>query len=266
MNAGGVGSSRSSVRLAAIGDLHYTKGSQGLLEKTLGDLAARADVLALCGDLTDYGLPDEARILARDLAALKLPIVAVLGNHDHEAGQADVVTHILSDAGVKVLDGESVEVCGVGFAGAKGFGGGFGRRVLEPWGEPSIKRFVQDALDEAMKLERALSRLRTRARVALLHYAPIKATVEGEPAEIFPFLGSSRLEEPINRFRVNAVVHGHCHHGTAEGRTSAGIPVYNCALPVLRRAASDGAPPVRVIDLPASEPTPPAVGPPPGHV
>jgi Icc-related predicted phosphoesterase len=256
-----------TIKLAAIGDLHYTRTSQGLLERTLGDLAARADVLALCGDLTDYGLPDEARILARDLSLLKLPIVAVLGNHDHEAGQADVVASILADvAGVKVLDGESCELRGIGFAGAKGFGGGFGRRVLEPWGEPAIKRFVQDALDEALKLERALSRLRTRARVALLHYAPIKATVEGEPAELFPFLGSSRLEEPINRFRVNAVVHGHCHHGTAEGRTSAGVPVYNVALPVLRRMAVDGAPPVRVIDLPGPDHGSPPAGSPPGHV
>jgi Icc-related predicted phosphoesterase len=245
----------AAVRIAAVGDLHYTRTSQGLIERTFGpDVLAQADVLALCGDLTDYGLPEEARNLARDLAAIKLPVVAVLGNHDHESGQAEAVVDLLRDiAGVTVLDGESCEVRGVGFAGAKGFGGGFGRRVLEPWGEPSIKQFVQDALGEAMKLERALSRLRTRTRVALLHYAPIKATVEGEPLEIYPFLGSSRLEEPINRFRVNAVFHGHCHHGTPEGKTSAGIPVYNVALPVLKRTAGDGLPPVKLIELRADE-------------
>ncbi len=241
----------ASVRIAAVGDLHYTRTSQGLIERAFGaEVLAQADVLALCGDLTDYGLPEEARGLARDLAAVKLPVVAVLGNHDHESGQAEAVADLLRDiGGVTVLDGESCEVRGVGFAGAKGFGGGFGRRVLEPWGEPSIKQFVADALGEAMKLERALSRLRTRTRVALLHYAPIKATVEGEPLEIYPFLGSSRLEEPINRFRVNAVFHGHCHHGTAEGRTTAGIPVYNVAMPVLRRASGDGVPPVKLIEL-----------------
>lgn len=243
---------RQKVRIAAIGDLHYARGTVGVLERAVGDLGARADVLVLCGDLTDYGLPEEARALARDVVALKLPAVAVLGNHDHESGQAAEVVEILRDAGgVTVLDGESCEVRGVGFAGAKGFGGGFGRRVLEPWGEPAIKRFVQDALDEAMKLERALARLRTRARVALLHYSPIRATVEGEPAEIYPFLGSSRLEEPINRFRVDAVFHGHCHHGTAEGRTTGGIPVYNVALPVLRKASGDGdgKPVVRIVEV-----------------
>lgn len=246
---------RHKVRIAAIGDLHYARGTQGLLERAVGDLSARADVLVLCGDLTDYGLPEEARALARDVAALKLPAVAVLGNHDHESGHAAEVIELLRDlGGVTVLDGESCEVRGVGFAGAKGFGGGFGRRVLEPWGEPSIKRFVQDALDEALKLERALSRLRTRARVALLHYSPIRGTVEGESAELYPFLGSSRLEEPINRFRVDAVFHGHCHHGTAEGRTTGGIPVYNVALPVLRKANGDG-PAVRIVELLVDSPS-----------
>ena len=134
-----------------------------------------------------------------------------------------------------MLDGDAVEIKGVGFAGVKGFCGGFGRRALEPWGEPAIKSFVREALDEALKLESALARLRGSARIALLHYAPIQATVEGEPPEIFPFLGSSRLEEPINRYEVDAVVHGHAHHGTPEGRTSANIPVYNVSMPLLKR-------------------------------
>jgi Icc-related predicted phosphoesterase len=238
-----------AVRVAALGDLHYTRTTKGLLERTLRDIGSRADVLALCGDLTDYGHPDEARVLAADLRALGLPTVCVLGNHDHESDQAAAVTDILREAGVTVLDGEACEVRGVGFAGVKGFGGGFGRRLLEPWGEPLIKRFVQDSVDEAMKLERALARVSAARRVALLHYAPVRETVEGEPLEIYPFLGSSRLEEPLNRFRVDAVFHGHAHHGAPEARTSAGVPVYNVSLPVMRRTRPDD--PVRIIELTA---------------
>ena len=138
-----------------------------------------------------------------------------------------------------ILDGDAVEFHGVGFAGAKGFCGGFGRRALEPWGEPAIKAFVREALDESLKLESALARLRTKHRIALLHYAPIQATVEGEPPEIFPFLGSSRLEEPINRYEVTAVLHGHAHHGSPEGRTSTNVPVYNVSMSLLRRTFPD---------------------------
>src|SRR5262249_21768790 len=158
------------------------------------------------------------------------------------------VTDVLCQAGVKVLDGETVEIQGVGFVGVKGFGGGFGRRLLEPWGEAVVKSFVHAAVDEALKLERALGRLRTPQRVALLHYAPIEAPVEGEPREIFPFLGSSRLEEPLNRHRATVVFHGHAHRGAPEGRTSTGIPVFNVALPALRRTLSDTLP-VRFFDV-----------------
>jgi Icc-related predicted phosphoesterase len=168
-----------------------------------------ADVLVLCGDFTDYGLPEEARILARELnTAVKIPVIAVLGNHDFEAGRQHEIREILVDAGVTVLDGEATEIEGVGFAGVKGFCGGFGRGALGPWGEHVIKQFVQESVDEALKLEAALARLRTPQRIAVLHYAPIRATVEGEPPEIFPYLGSSRLEEPINRYRVTAVFMG----------------------------------------------------------
>ena len=146
-----------------------------------------------------------------------------------------------------MLDGDACELRGVGIAGTKGFVGGFGRGTLGPWGEPAIKAFVQEVLSEALKLESALSRLRTEQRVALLHYAPIRATVEGEPPEIFPFLGCSRLEEPLTRFPVHAVFHGHAHHGTVEGRTAAGVPVYNVALPLLRRVQPEL--PLRILDL-----------------
>jgi len=240
------------VRLAAVGDLHVKKTSQGLLQPLLAPVNDRADMLILCGDLTDYGLPEEASILAKELTAVvRIPILAVLGNHDYESGQHLEVCRILSEAGVKVLDGEATEVHGVGIAGAKGFIGGFGRGTLGGWGEPGVKRFVQEAIDEALKLESALARLRTPRRVAVLHYSPIRATVEGEPLEIFPYLGTSRLEEPLNRHPVDVVFHGHAHHGSLEGTTSTGTPVYNVALPLLLAKFPDQ-PAFRVIEIPAA--------------
>ncbi len=237
------------MRLAAVGDLHIKKTSQGQLQPLLASVNDHADMLLLCGDLTDYGLEEEASVLARELnAVVRIPIVAVLGNHDYESGQPDKVIKVLTDAGVQVLDGEAVEVRGVGIAGAKGFCGGFGRGTLGAWGEPATKRFVQEALDEALKLEGALARLRTERRVALLHYAPIRATVESEPPEILPYLGTSRLEGPITRHPVDLVFHGHAHHGDLEGRTSTGVPVYNVAMPLLLQKFPDQ-PPFRVVDL-----------------
>ena len=182
-------------------DVHCSKTNQGSLLPIFAAANEMADVLLLCGDLTDYGYPEEARNLVAELAPVKIPILAVLGNHDYESGNAEEVKRILTDARVRVLDGDAVEVLGVGFAGVKGFGGGFGRRTLEPWGEDATKAFVHEAVSEALKLESALARLRTPQRVAVLHYSPIEATVEGEPREIFPFLGSGRLEEPLNRYR-----------------------------------------------------------------
>jgi Icc-related predicted phosphoesterase len=243
---------KQTMRLAAVGDLHVKKTSQGQLQPLLASVNERADVLLLCGDLTDYGLEEEAVILARELnAVVRIPIVAVLGNHDFESGQQVEVCRILTEAGVKVLDGEAFEVQGVGIAGAKGFSGGFGRATLGAWGEPATKRFVQEAIDEAMKLEGALARLRTERRVALLHYSPIRATVENEPLEIMPYLGTSRLEEPINRYPVDVVFHGHAHHGSLEGRTTTGIPVYNVAMPLLLQQFPDR-PPFRVVELAVS--------------
>ena len=238
-----------TVRLAAVGDIHCTRTSAGTLAPLFVEAAGQADVLLLVGDLTDYGLPEEAVVLARELADVKIPILAVLGNHDFESGKEEEVTRILVEAGVRMLDGDGVEVRGIGFAGVKGFGGGFGRRTLEPWGESATKAFVREAVEEALKLERALARLRTPQRVALLHYAPIEATVEGEPREIFPFLGSSRLEEPLNRYGVSLAFHGHAHRGAAEGRTSGGVPVYNVALPLLRKILPSL--PIRIVELAA---------------
>src|ERR1700731_2248853 len=170
--------SKQTTRLAAVGDLHVKKTSQGALQPLLRPVNAQADILLLCGDLTDYGLPEEAQILAEELsAAVTIPIVAVLGNHDYESGQHVEVCRILTAAGVKVLDGEAFELQGTGIAGAKGFSGGFGRGTLGAWGEPATKRYVQEAIDEAIKLESALARLRTKRRGAMLHYSPIPGTV-----------------------------------------------------------------------------------------
>jgi len=239
--------SPQQVRIAAMADMHYGKTGDSM-RPTFTATAERSDVMLLCGDLTDYGLPEEAKRLAADLAAIKTPILAILGNHDYESGQADVVSQILTDAGVHMLDGQAIEILGVGFAGAKGFGGGFGKHTLEPWGEPAIKAFVQEAIDEGVKLERALSRLRTPQRIAMLHYAPIEATVEGEPPAIYPFLGSSRLEEPLHRYSVTTVFHGHAHRGQPEGHTRDGIAVYNVSMPLMRRAKPDELP-VKFIEV-----------------
>jgi Icc-related predicted phosphoesterase len=242
-----------SLRVAAVGDLHCTKSSEGAFQPVFAKLAEQADVIALCGDLTDYGTADEARVLAKELAAVKLPKVAVLGNHDFESGAAAEVTRLLTEVGgVTVLDGTAIELMGVGFAGAKGFAGGFGERALQSWGEDLIKAFVRAALEETLKLESALARLRTPGRVALLHYAPVAATVAGEPLEIYPFLGSSRLEEPLNRYAPSVVFHGHAHRGQPAGATSTGVPVYNVAMPLLRRTFPDQLP-FRVVEVPVAD-------------
>ena len=172
------------------------------------------------------------------------------GNHDYDAGQAASIRTQLINAGVHVLDGEPVEVAGVGFAGVKGFCGGFGDRALQPWGEDIIKRFVHEAVNEALKLESALAKLRTSQRVAVLHYAPVEGTVKGEPPELLPFLGSSRLEEPLTRYPVNAIFHGHAHGGSPEGRTRTDVPVFNVALPRLQRVYPDR-PAIRTVELPS---------------
>jgi Icc-related predicted phosphoesterase len=240
----------STVRVAAVGDIHLGgKGFDPPLQKLFGQIADHADVLALCGDLTDRGDPEEARLMAKALSSVNVPIVAVLGNHDYESGKEREVSKILCEAGIHVLDGEAHELLGIGFAGIKGLAGGFGRRALGPWGEDLIKRFVREALDEALKLETALGQLRTERRVVLMHYSPIAATVEGEPHEIYPYLGSSRLEEPLSRYPVDVVFHGHAHHGSPEGRTMGNVPVYNVSL-VLLQNTFPNRPAFRVVELP----------------
>lgn len=240
--------SAGNIRFAAVGDIHCKKDSGGTLRAFFAQASEAADALLLCGDLTDYGLPEEAKVLADELSAASVPVIAVMGNHDFESDQQDEVRDILTRAGVRMLDGEACEVYGVGIAGVKGFAGGFGRGALGPWGEKAIKQFVNEAIQEALKLESALAKLRTPRRIAMLHYAPIEATVVGEPLEIFPFLGTSRLEDPLIRHPVTAVFHGHAHRGTLEGQTVNGTPVFNVAMPLLKRSFPDH-PPFRIFNV-----------------
>jgi Icc-related predicted phosphoesterase len=244
---------KETLRIAATADIHVKKTGQGSMHALFEAATEQADVLLICGDLTDYGAVEEAKILAKEItSSLRIPAIGVLGNHDFETGNQDEIVKILTDAGVTMLDGDVHEVHGVGFAGVKGFGGGFGRRQLGAWGEEIIKKFVHETIQEALKLEAALARLRTPQKIAVLHYAPIHATVVGEPPEINPFLGSTRLEEPLDRYRVNAVFHGHAHRGSLEGRTKSNVPVYNVAMPLLIAKFPDKLP-FRVVEVPLGE-------------
>jgi Icc-related predicted phosphoesterase len=242
------------VRLAAVGDLHTKKASQGELQSLFREMTESADIALLCGDLTDYGTVEEAEILAHELSAgLRIPAIGVLGNHDFESGLQHEVAKIVGQAGVTMLDGDSLELHGIGFGGVKGFIGGFGRRQLGFWGEKSIKDLVHETIEEVLKLETALARLRTPQKIGVLHYAPIQATLTGEPPEVIPFCGSSRLEEPLDRYRVNAVFHGHAHHGSPEGRTHGNAPVFNVAMPLLKRLYPER-PPFKVFEVPVDAP------------
>jgi Icc-related predicted phosphoesterase len=223
------------VRIAAVGDLHVTEEQVAPYAATFEQAAGEADVLVLCGDLTNFGKVPEAEILAEDIAKCTVPVLGVLGNHDYECGNPEEVARILHQAGMIVLDEQAHEIDGVGFAGVKGFLGGFGRGELAPFGEPEIKAFVDVANNEARKLENALRSLRTEKIVAVLHYSPVAETLVGEPVEIFQYLGSARLADALDRFHnIAFVVHGHAHHGTYEGATMRGTPVYNVARRVIR--------------------------------
>lgn len=230
MNGQSTDAPAATITLAAIGDLHVTEDSHNRYRALFEEMGEQADAVALCGDLTNFGKTSEAEILAEDLRHCPVPVVGVLGNHDYECGQPEKVAEILHQAGVTLLDEQATIIEGVGFAGVKGFIGGFGRGELGAFGEQAIKVFVDESRNEARKLENALRSLRTERVVAVLHYAPVAETVAGEPVEIFPFLGSSRLANAIDRFdNVKVAVHGHAHRGAFKGATPRGIPVYNCA-------------------------------------
>ena len=237
-----------SFRLAAVGDLHCREDQHGRFRELVRAVNGEAEGLVLCGDMTDRGLVDEAKTLAEALALLRVPCAAVLGNHDFEAGHHRDIARILHEVKVQVLDGEyAVLDRRLGVAGVKGFACGFDKGTLQAFGEPAIKAFVQEAVNEALKLEAALGQIDTPHRVVILHYAPVAATTEGEAPEIRPFLGTSRLAMPVDAFGAQAVFHGHAHHGTLEGRTPRGIPVYNVAMPLLRKHFNDKR--FRVVEL-----------------
>ena len=224
------------VRVAAVGDIHCGEEDRGAFRDHLARVNDDADVLVLCGDLTRRGLPAEFRTVVGELADVKTPITAVLGNHDHEAGQAAEGEVILRERGIHVLAGDPFQLNEqVGFVGTKGFMGGFGRAALTSFGEVETKAFVNATLEEVQRLEMGLRRLATPVRVVVLHYAPIAGTVAGEPEVIYPFLGCDRLAEPLDRYDATVVFHGHAHTGAFEGRTAGGVPVYNVSLPVLRK-------------------------------
>lgn len=220
------------MKVAAVADLHVKDTEEPRHQALLKEMAGEGDVIVIAGDLTDLGKPSEAEILAADLRTLGKPIVAVLGNHDYECGRHEEVAAVFRQAGVHLLDGEAVEIGGVGFAGVKGFVGGFGKHMLGSFGEPCIKAVVAETLGEALKLENALRQVQTERCIVILHYAPIPETVMGEPAEVFPYLGSSRLAETIDRFHPAVALHGHAHHGAYEGRTPGGTTVYNIAMEI----------------------------------
>ena len=235
------------MRIAATADLHFSPQSYDKIRDTMARVRDEADLLVLAGDLTNYGRPQEMESLLNALVRLRVPTVAVLGNHDYESGQQEDLMRLMNDEGIKVLDGTGYERDGVGFAGTKGFPGGFGRGVLTAFGEPEIKAFVQAAINETMKLERAMSQLRTPKTVVVLHYAPVADTVQGEPTEIYPYLGNSRMAEVVDRHGANLVLHGHAHHGSPDGKTTAGVPVHNVALLLLQQCNPPAA--FRVFDV-----------------
>ncbi len=222
------------MRIAATADLHFSPQNYARLKEQFERVRDEADVLVLAGDLTNYGQPDEMEPLINVLLRLRLPTIVVLGNHDYESGKEEELRRMMVAAGIKVLDGSAYERDGVGFAGTKGFVGGFGRGVLTAFGEREVKDFVRASIDEALKLERAMSQLRTKKRVVVLHYSPILDTVQGEAPEIFPFMGTSRLAEVVDRHGADLVVHGHAHHGKTDGRTATGVAVHNVAISLLQ--------------------------------
>jgi len=223
------------MRIAATADLHFAPVRSSALHDQLNRVREEADVLVVAGDLTNYGRPDEMEPLLNVLVRSRVPTIVVLGNHDYESEKQGELMRMMTNEGIKVLDGSAYERDGVGFAGTKGFIGGFGRGVLTAFGEPEIKTFVRASIDEALKLERAMSQLRNPKRVIVLHYSPILTTVEGEAPEIFPFLGTSRLAEVIDRHGADLVLHGHAHNGKCSGKTPGGIAVHNVAITLLQR-------------------------------
>ena len=244
-----------TVRVAAVGDFHCGEKDGGVYREHFARVNEEADVLLLAGDLTRRGTPAEIDVVCNEMADVRIPVLAVLGNHDHETGQPEKVREALRARGVHLLEEAPFELNEhVGFAGVKGFMGGFGRYTLTAFGEAETKTFVGATLDEVQKLEYSMRRLSTPIRVVLLHYSPVVDTVLGEPEQIYPFLGNDRLVEPIDRFGAAVVFHGHAHHGTFEGRTPGGVPVFNVSMLRVREDAKADLYYVHEIPIPRETP------------
>lgn len=228
------------MRIAAVGDVHLAEEARGVLRPALEELSAKADVLLLAGDLTRHGAVEEARVVADEFAGLPVPVIGILGNHDHHSDAQEEILELLRDRGITMLEGQAttVDIDGatLGVAGVKGFGGGFAGKCASAFGERQMKDFVGYTVDSAERLRKALSSLDTDVTVALTHYSPISDTLHGEPPEIYPFLGSYLLGEPIDEFQVDLAVHGHAHAGCERGTTPGGVRVRNVAQPVIRAA------------------------------
>ena len=234
------------IRIAAVADVHAHQEAIGALRASFAGVSERADALVLAGDLTLSGLVEEARVLVNELSEVTIPKLAVLGNHDWEAGQQLRIIEVLQEAGIRIIDGRSAVLslngATVGFAGAKGFCGGFDRYLVAPFGEDALKEFVRAGRREAEKLETALAALEAEYKVVAVHYSPIRDTLVGEALELYPYLGSSSLAAPIDTLGADVVVHGHAHYGSRFGRTKTGIPVYNVAKPIVNTYALIGLP------------------------
>lgn len=221
------------MRIAATADLHVQQGETGWISELLEKAGREADTLVICGDLTHNGSSNEAEAVAQTLEGSPIPVIATLGNHDHEGGVVHEVSRRLSEAGVRVLDRSMTEIGGVGFCGVKGFCGGYSPYPVEAFGEPLLKAFVAESIADATALRNELINLPTSYRVALLHYSPVRGTLAGEPPELYPFLGTGRLGEALDEGGATVAFHGHAHHGSFRGETPGGVLVYNVSVPVM---------------------------------
>ena len=228
------------IRIAAVGDVHVDKDVLGRFRPALEELPAVADALLIAGDLTRHGTVEEAKCMATEFGDVGVPVVVVLGNHDHQSDQQDAVSDVLREAGITVLEGDTtvLELHGhrLGIAGVKGFGGGFAGACASKFGEREMKNFVGTTEAIADRLGAALRGLECDALVALTHYSPVPETLAGEPLEIYPFLGSYLLAQAIDSAPTALALHGHAHHGSERGRTPGGVPVRNVAHPVIKQA------------------------------
>lgn len=236
------------LRIAAIGDIHIKQDSKFIATENFEVLNQTSDILLLCGDLTNMGTPEEAKVLSALLRKLHIPVAGVFGNHDYTSNQFDEVRRILKEEGHLIfLDETPYELNGISFVGVKGFGGGFDNHMLSAFGEPALKQYVHEVVNESLKLEGLLSQTTTENKVVVMHYSPIKQTCIGEPEEIYSFLGSSHLVEPINNLNADIVFHGHAHYGTHQGKTLKEIPVFNVSLEVLKKLNPEN--PLKIFEI-----------------